>query len=69
MISSISPLVVSFVTVIVVFLCSQSLNEMQRRHVGGNPHGAGASLVGRGEHVLCFPANCGCTLVSVDQHR
>ncbi|GLD48142.1 optineurin isoform X2 [Lates japonicus] len=28
----------------------QSLNEMQRRHVslGGNPHGAGAALVGRG---------------------
>ncbi|XP_028256297.1 optineurin [Parambassis ranga] len=28
----------------------RSLNEMQRRHVsqGGNPHGAGASLVGRG---------------------
>ncbi|XP_018518250.1 optineurin isoform X1 [Lates calcarifer] len=28
----------------------QSLNEMQRRHVslGGNPHGAGATLVGRG---------------------
>ncbi|KAM9335006.1 optineurin isoform 2-T3 [Symphorus nematophorus] len=26
----------------------RSLNEMQRRHVGGNPHGAGAALVGRG---------------------
>lgn len=26
----------------------RSLNEMQKRHVGGNPHGAGAALVGRG---------------------
>uniref|UniRef100_H3CN64 Optineurin n=1 Tax=Tetraodon nigroviridis TaxID=99883 RepID=H3CN64_TETNG len=26
----------------------QSLNEMQRRHVAGSSHGAGASLVGRG---------------------
>uniref|UniRef100_H2TNH3 Optineurin n=2 Tax=Takifugu rubripes TaxID=31033 RepID=H2TNH3_TAKRU len=36
----------------------QGLNEMQRRHVGGNPHGAGASLVGRGtdwQHPVGIP--------------
>ncbi|XP_044199739.1 optineurin [Thunnus albacares] len=26
----------------------RSLNEMQRRHVGGSPHGGGAAVVGRG---------------------
>lgn len=33
---------------------SRSLNEMQKRHMshGGSPHGAGASLVGRGQCVL-----------------
>lgn len=36
------------------FVCRRSLNEMQRRHLsqGGNPHGGGPSLVGRG--TACY---------------